>query len=272
MAGQFRKKEFSAISANWKELQKELERESESSKKEKETMSSVDSDGFIKVVRKKNRKRKQESMEIDNEQMEPSKKKVARFLNGKATYTDSKAQEPTCSTVLNSVFGMDCEYVGVGLDGKDDALARVSIVNSNGDPVYDVYVKPEERVVDYRTEISGIRPRSLVNGQPFKKVQLEVHKLLAGKIVVGHALQNDFRVLGLSHTRKLTRDTSKYPYFRKICGITKTPSLKFLAEKLLGVNIQQGEHDSVVDARVPMKIYMLHRKKWEADIKRYLHR
>lgn len=35
---------------------------------------------------------------------------------------------------------------------------------------------------------------ALISGESFERIQQEVHKLLAGKIVVGHALQNDFRV------------------------------------------------------------------------------
>lgn len=31
-------------------------------------------------------------------------------------------------------------------------------------------------------------------GEPFQKVQAEVHKLLSGRIVVGHSLKNDFKV------------------------------------------------------------------------------
>lgn len=54
--------------------------------------------------------------------------------------------------------------VGVGMDGKDSILARVSIVNHFGKVLYDKYVKPTEEVVDYRTPVSGIRPADLVNG------------------------------------------------------------------------------------------------------------
>lgn len=32
-----------------------------------------------------------------------------------------------------------------------------------------------------------------VLGEPFQKVQLEVHKLLSDRIVVGHSLKNDFK-------------------------------------------------------------------------------
>lgn len=65
---------------------------------------------------------------------------------------------------LTNILAIDCEYVGTGFEGRDDTLARVSIVNVDGECVYDKYVKPREIVTDYRTEVSGIRPGHLVNG------------------------------------------------------------------------------------------------------------
>jgi len=37
-------------------------------------------------------------------------------------------------------------------------------VNKWGNVIYDEFVRPIERVVDFRTEISGIRPRDLRKG------------------------------------------------------------------------------------------------------------
>jgi len=55
--------------------------------------------------------------------------------------------------------------VGVGIDGEESSLARVSIVNYHGVILLDEVVKQRERVVDYRTEWSGIRPSDMVNGK-----------------------------------------------------------------------------------------------------------
>lgn len=60
---------------------------------------------------------------------------------------------------------MDCEMVGVGREGREDMLARVSIVNQYGHCVYDQYVKPVEHVVDYRTHVSGVRKEDLEKGK-----------------------------------------------------------------------------------------------------------
>lgn len=66
---------------------------------------------------------------------------------------------------LTRVVAIDCEMVGVGPDGEDSILARVSLVNQFGKCIYDKYVKPTERVTDYRTAVSGIRPQDIKNGE-----------------------------------------------------------------------------------------------------------
>uniref|UniRef100_A0A915IT32 RNA exonuclease 4 n=1 Tax=Romanomermis culicivorax TaxID=13658 RepID=A0A915IT32_ROMCU len=145
---------------------------------------------------------------------------------------------------ITKCLAIDCEFVGVGQDGKDDMLARVSIVNLYGDCVYDKYVAPVEEVIDYRTAISGVRQENLVNAEKLKVVQKEVGDLIQGHILVGHNIKKDLQMLFLSHPKKDLRDTSKYRPFR-VAARTKWPSLKKLAGLILGVVIQTGEHDSV---------------------------
>ena len=47
---------------------------------------------------------------------------------------------------VTKILGMDCEMVGVGADGVDSILARVSIVNHFGNVLYDKFVAPREKV------------------------------------------------------------------------------------------------------------------------------
>uniref|UniRef100_A0A5K4EZK0 RNA exonuclease 4 n=1 Tax=Schistosoma mansoni TaxID=6183 RepID=A0A5K4EZK0_SCHMA len=166
-------------------------------------------------------------------------------------------------------IAMDCEFVGVGFEGKDDALARVSIVNQFGHTLLDTYVRPEERVVDYRTKVSGIRPRDLrKNGsaRPFNDVHKEVAELIKNKILVGHSILKDLKVLRLSHPRRFIRDTSRYRPFRDLFN-GRIPSLKALTQKVLGVNVQSGEHDSIEDARATMRLYTSVKRVWESSKK-----
>ncbi len=54
--------------------------------------------------------------------------------------------------------------VGVGLDGTESSLARVSLVNYYGAVQLDEFVRQRERVVDYRTQWSGVRESDMVKG------------------------------------------------------------------------------------------------------------
>lgn len=68
----------------------------------------------------------------------------SKTLNGKSKKQANK---------LTKFIAMDCEMVGIGYEGGDHMLARVSLVNKFGDCIYDKFVKPREEVVDYRTKI-----------------------------------------------------------------------------------------------------------------------
>uniref|UniRef100_W5UIS3 RNA exonuclease 4 n=1 Tax=Ictalurus punctatus TaxID=7998 RepID=W5UIS3_ICTPU len=191
------------------------------------------------------------------------------------TKTDAKITESsteqllvkgsTCDGLTRAV-AMDCEMVGVGPGGEENMLARVSIVNYFGKCVYDKYVKPTEKVTDYRTAVSGIRPADIEHGENFKIVQQEVAKILDGRILVGHAIHNDLKILLLDHPKRNTRDTQKYKPFKKIVKSGR-PALKVLCREILNVKVQQGEHSSVQDAQATMRLYTLVKKKWEADLK-----
>ncbi|ODN05651.1 RNA exonuclease 4 [Orchesella cincta] len=161
------------------------------------------------------------------------------------------------------IIAMDCEMVGVG-PMKESALARVSIVNEYGFCLYDKFVKPKMEVTDYRTQYSGIRENDLKNATPFQIVAKEVASLLKSHILVGHSLKSDLAVLYLSHPKARTRDTAMY--FKKILH-TKTPKLKTLVKKILEVEIQQGEHNSIVDAQATMALYRLCQKDWEIQVR-----
>src|ERR1700733_5338886 len=61
-------------------------------------------------------------------------------------------------------LALDCEMVGVSIDGSESSLARVSIVNFYGAVLIDEFVRQRERVVDYRTQFSGVRETDMING------------------------------------------------------------------------------------------------------------
>ncbi|KAG5518736.1 hypothetical protein PMAC_002705 [Pneumocystis sp. 'macacae'] len=143
-------------------------------------------------------------------------------------------------------IALDCEMVQVGPSSKKDrVLARISIVNYYGNVIFDTFVKPKERVIDYKTHINGITRAHLENAPSFEEIQSKVADLLKDRILVGHALKNDLDVLLLSHPKKDIRDTSKFKPFRAYSG-GKSPALKKLAKELLNMTIQNDVHSSVI--------------------------
>jgi hypothetical protein len=54
--------------------------------------------------------------------------------------------------------------VGVGIEGVESSLARVSLVNYYGAVQLDEFVRQKERVVDYRTQWSGIHETDMIKG------------------------------------------------------------------------------------------------------------
>ncbi len=86
--------------------------------------------------------------------------------------------------------------------------------------------------------------------------------IIKHRTLVGHAVHNDLqvkifknhiqkksilvflKVLFLSHPKRRIRDTQRYKGFRSLFN-GSLPSLKSLADKVLGLKIQTGSHDSV---------------------------
>nr|CDI52289.1 related to REX4-strong similarity to X.laevis XPMC2 protein [Melanopsichium pennsylvanicum 4] len=184
------------------------------------------------------------------------KKKI--ILGGLPSDANPAKKEP------GSYLAIDCEMVGVGDKGSESVLARVSIVNFHGATIMDRFVRPQEKVTDYRTWVSGVRPRDLKDAPYFSEVQGEVATLIKGKVLVGHAIQNDLKALLLSHPKPLIRDTATFQPLRDLAK-TKYPSLKKLAKLVLGIDIQlQGEsHSSVEDARATMAVFRSQKSKWD---------
>jgi RNA exonuclease 4 len=165
---------------------------------------------------------------------------------------------------------LDCEMVGVGSQ-RSSVLARVSIVDFRGMPIFDTFVRVEEKVTDYRTFVSGVRPQDLESphAMEYGECRRKVQRLLAGKILVGHALENDLKVLCLNHPWDQIRDTSVHPPFMKLdptTGAYQARRLRDLSQSILGKVIQQNEHDSLEDARAALNLYLLVKPDWDYTV------
>eukprot|EP00066_Takifugu_rubripes_P010138 XP_003977719.1 PREDICTED: interferon-stimulated 20 kDa exonuclease-like 2 [Takifugu rubripes] len=172
--------------------------------------------------------------------------------------------------IPSNYLAIDCEMVGTGPKGSVSQLGRCSLVSYDGDVVYDKFIKPPVPVTDYRTRWSGIRPRDLANATPFPVARKEILKLLMGKVVIGHAIHNDFKVLSYSHPAALTRDTMRIPLLNAKAGlaVTECASLKRLTKAIFKRDIQTGKkgHSSVEDARATMELYKVVEVEWEKQL------
>lgn len=121
----------------------------------------------------------------------------------------------------------------------------------------DDYVLPTERIVDYKTRFSGIRPEDLDPAKSRHNLVSRIHARMklkylidAGCVIVGHSVSSDFRVLNLAIPIKLVDTVVLFrrPNHRKL-------SLRFLSSRLLGQAIQSETHDSVEDARAALRLY-----------------
>ena len=90
----------------------------------------------------------------------------------------------------------------------------------------------------------------------FEEVQKLVSDLLDGRVLVGHAVHNDLHALMLSHSRAQQRDTQLLAH-RHGQSKARHPALRNLAREMLGISIQEGEHSSVRNLRVPSESLML---------------
>ncbi|KAL6764038.1 ribonuclease H-like domain-containing protein [Haematococcus lacustris] len=159
--------------------------------------------------------------------------------------------------------------VRVGPEKVRRALARVAMVDQHGEVLLDRWVRPEEPVTDYRTPWSGVRAGDLEGPLVLElaDAQALVAGLLQGRLLVGHSVDHDLEVLRLEHPAGSTRDTAKYPPFMTGRGRSrKSQPLRKLAASELGLDIQEGEHSPVEDARAAMKLYLRHRAIWEQKV------
>ncbi|EXJ84831.1 hypothetical protein A1O3_05504 [Capronia epimyces CBS 606.96] len=272
------------LSSNWKKLQSTLKesKKSESSpvispqngvKRKRERHQPNISKPLAQVSRPRKKLRIARSMAQDGpsttktkpiQEIETSEGVPHPRLPDRATSENVNAGLST-SVELGKYVAIDCEMVGVGPNpDRESALARVSIVNYNGDQVYDSYVIPRETVTDWRTHVSGIAPKHMKYARTLDEVQADVERILTDRIIVGHAIRHDLEALMLTHPKRDIRDTARHPPYRKLAG-GGSPRLKILASELLGFEIQEGEHSSIEDARACMLLFRRDKAAFERE-------
>ncbi|XP_077331948.1 RNA exonuclease 1 homolog isoform X1 [Lithobates pipiens] len=162
------------------------------------------------------------------------------------------------------VYALDCEmcYTTKGLE-----LTRVTVINSQLKVVYDTFVQPDNKIVDYNTRFSGVTEEDLENTQiTLRDVQAVLLCMFScDTILLGHSLESDLFALKLIHLTVV--DTAVV--FPHRLGLPYKRALRSLMADHLKRIIQDSVegHDSSEDACACMEL-MLWRIKEDAKVKR----
>jgi len=194
------------------------------------------------------------------------KKKRSPCVTKKETHLSQEEKDQYIALV--------CEMVGIGYNGHRSSLARVCMVDWDGNTVLDLHVRQHQQVTDYRTFVSGITEKHLTseNAVELYECQRLVEKIVKNKILVGHALKNDLSALNIFHEWHQLRDTGKYEPFKKLRfndGVLWPRKLKELTKEKLGRDIQLlgRPHCPFEDAKAALALYKRVRNKWEKVMK-----
>ncbi|KAJ5200638.1 hypothetical protein N7491_008556 [Penicillium cf. griseofulvum] len=158
-------------------------------------------------------------------------------------------------------IALDCEMVGVR-NGRQ-ALVFLSAINFlTGEVLISRYVNPSEEVLDWRYRYSGvtraIMSSAVASGAAFKNWREARDKLWEfmddSTVLVGHSLNYDLEVLGMSHTKVVDSailvSETVFPAIPSTKPLTRYWGLKTLAKELLGLDIQTSDrgHNALEDA------------------------
>ncbi|KAG9063647.1 hypothetical protein KI688_003758 [Linnemannia hyalina] len=232
------------------------------------TLLSVPLSNSEKMKREKEKKaaksaknRKPENFMMTLEELRENSFPIPRYLDPslpelKAGWTETaKPPKTTLSPPPKKMIAMDCEMCRTEA-GQE--LTRVTLIDEAGKTIYDELVMPENPILDYLTQYSGMTAARL-NGVTTRlaEVQEKLKDLVDyNTILVGHSLENDMQVLKLAHPFII--DTSLVYHHTR--GPPYRPGLKWLSQKWLQrqiqANLERG-HDSAEDALACMDLIKL---------------
>ncbi|GFQ86698.1 RNA exonuclease 1 homolog [Trichonephila clavata] len=151
------------------------------------------------------------------------------------------------------IYALDCEmcYTTAGVE-----LTRISVIDPELKTVYESYVKPFNKVLDYNTRFSGITEENLKNVRTtIRDVQAVLLCMFNNKtILIGHSLESDLKALKIFH--RTVVDTSVV--FPHKMGLPYKRALRTLMVENLSKIIQNdvGGHDSNEDAISCMELML----------------
>ncbi|KAE9100513.1 hypothetical protein PF010_g14789 [Phytophthora fragariae] len=166
-------------------------------------------------------------------------------------------------------FAIDVECVATGNGTNDRDVARIAVVDEDEKVVFDQYVKPTKPIVSYLTQLTGITESNLEEAPDLETALVRLKAILpVESVIVGQSIKKDLEWLTLQKPTDYKGEFDVADLFRlpmqSTNGVVRYRyfSLRHVAKYLLGQEIQEADHDPVIDARYAMKVF----KKF-----RYLH-
>ena len=186
----------------------------------------------------------------------------------------------TVEEIRQRILFLDCEFVGghkemVGTKLKGtQLLASIAIMDYQGRVILDTRVTPSKKIKSYCRWITGFRPVDLVNQRKEEEIIKEVNVLIRGRILIGHDLTSDLKVLRTNPEDIAgIRDLSTSLVLRELIP-SENPrlSLKDVALKILGKELRSSKqvngkeepepHSALEDVKAIREIYLKIEMNW----------
>ncbi|KAG0198979.1 hypothetical protein BGX28_007647 [Mortierella sp. GBA30] len=207
------------------------------------------------------KEKKPENYMLSLEELRESDFPIPRYLDANVLELQQgwietpKLPKTTLTPPPKIMIAMDCEMCRTAAGSE---LTRVTLIDYNGGTVLDELVMPENPILDYLTQYSGMTAARLQGVTTrLADIQKKLMEIINyNTILVGHSLENDMKVLKLAHPFII--DTSVLYHHTR--GPPYRPGLKWLAQKWLSRQIQANAergHDSAEDALACMDLTKL---------------
>jgi hypothetical protein len=158
---------------------------------------------------------------------------------------------------LSNYVALDVEHLVVRDEkGKNvNYPTQVSIIDGNGNILFNKYIKIEGTpLVKPSARRVKFNKKHKIQRVPYSSVKDEIVNFLKDKTVIGHDLEHDFKSLGLNINDFKLIDTAKLPFYMK--SKLSSQRLKNLTDVYLDRVIQQDLHNSLIDAKASMDLFL----------------
>lgn len=203
----------------------------------------------------------------------PSPETIEKY-SGFAASPPPSSQHPKFRAVV-----LDCEMAGA-VGGMDELVAVSAVEYLTGSIILNVLVAPVKKIRDWRSRYHGVTKglmsAAIARGEALEGWQKARDALWeyidADTIVIGHALQNNLRVLRMIHPRVVDSEILS----TQAVGSNRQRGLQTLCREFLNINIranERGTHDCLEDVLATREVvlwctlYPEELKRW-ATIKR----